>query len=215
MSAGARNILRQALPLIPNHGFTRKCLSEAASSMPGGPKFGDTEITALFGEGNAARRTLFQAWLQEGLNNMGVTSTSSAGGSKLAVADLLKGRLRYNEPVIGYLPEAAAMLAVTNVPLLFDPRPAVMHVSEIADQALHLSGDVSRGTQWYTRRGGLALAYAAAELHQMQSPETAPAFLTRLLEDAQYMEDAVGNAVQFGGFFLNSWKGIIKSRGIY
>lgn len=41
--------------------------------------------------------------------------------------------------------KAAAMLAVTKVPLLFDPRPAARYVSEIADEALHLTGDMSRG----------------------------------------------------------------------
>lgn len=73
--------------------------------MAGAPALGDAEITALFGEGNMARRTLFQAWLQEGLHDMGVASQVET--AKPAVVDLLKRRLRYNEPVIGYLPEVS------------------------------------------------------------------------------------------------------------
>lgn len=49
----------------------------------------------------------------------------------------------------------------------------------------------------------------------MRSPETAPSFLERLLDEARNVEDAVGNAAQFGGFVFDSWKGIIKSRGMY
>jgi len=94
-------------------------------------------------------------------------------------------------------------------------KAAIMHTSEVADEALHLSGDVSLGTQWYARRGSLSLIYAVAELHQMHSPETAPNFLGRLLNEARGAEATMASISQFGGMILDSWAGILKSRNLF
>lgn len=82
----------------------------------------DTAVSALFGHGDDARRTLIKAWLGEGLRHMssipGVErratpllslDTSRTGTEKKAsVGDALRARLEYNEPVLQYLPEVCS-----------------------------------------------------------------------------------------------------------
>ena len=79
----------------------------------------DTAVSALFGHGDDARRTLIEAWLADGLRHMGsipgaersatpllASETSKTGTEKKAsVRDALRARLEYNEPVLQYLPE--------------------------------------------------------------------------------------------------------------
>jgi hypothetical protein len=74
-------------------------------------------VSALFGNGDLSRRTLIQAWLQDGLRHM--ASVPGVGrptanttpdcrvdsGKKATVGDVLRARLEYNEPVLPYLPE--------------------------------------------------------------------------------------------------------------
>jgi ubiquinone biosynthesis protein COQ9 len=73
----------------------------------------DTAVSALFGHGDDARRTLIKAWLEDGLSHMGSipgaersSDTSSTGTEKKAsLRDALRARLEYNEPALPYLPE--------------------------------------------------------------------------------------------------------------
>lgn len=60
----------------------------------------DTAISCLFGEGDDARKTLIRAWMDDARENM------KAGGSiKMNMRDVLQARLKWNEPVLQYLPE--------------------------------------------------------------------------------------------------------------
>lgn len=67
----------------------------------------DTAVSALFGSGDEARRTLIEAWLKEGLRCMENRARSSVNGDadRVSVRDVLRARLDYNEPVLGHLPE--------------------------------------------------------------------------------------------------------------
>lgn len=156
-----RQLLRAAFPLIRTHGFTRKTLSVAALSLPRPSEhpLSDTAINALFGEGEEAPRTLLNAWLVEGRRNMEGSEDKSVGG-------LLKYRLRWNEPVLQFLPEvcrefpavnrertssnlasleAFAMMMTSSSILPIDAAHAIQHAGSIADQACYLSGDKSTG----------------------------------------------------------------------
>ena len=95
-----QQLLKCAFPLIRTHGFTRQALSQAALSLPRPSEkpLSDTAINALFGDGEEARRTLLNAWLAEGRKDMEKSDDRSISG-------LLKHRLRWNEPVLQYLPE--------------------------------------------------------------------------------------------------------------
>ncbi len=59
----------------------------------------DSAVSALFGEGDNAWRTLIQAWLEEGRVRMRTPVPSTK--------DALRARLHYNEPALAHLPEVS------------------------------------------------------------------------------------------------------------
>ncbi|GJE96201.1 hypothetical protein PsYK624_123950 [Phanerochaete sordida] len=211
MTALRNELLKLALPLVRTHGFTREALSRSVLALPEPhpEPLRDTAVSALFGEGDDARRTLISAWLDEGRAHM----RASAPGSP-AIRDVLRGRLRYNEPVLSLLPEAFATLALTPGHIL-DPLPALKHAVSVADEACAVVGDKTVGTSWYARRASLAAIYTASELHQIQSPQTADAFLDGLLAGSSQLKGAADDTAQFASYILSSWKGILKSRGVF
>lgn len=95
-----QQLLKCAIPLVKTHGFTRQTLSLAALSLPKphAEPLSDTAVTALFGKGDDARRTLLDAWLAEGKASMEESEQKS-------LSALLKHRLRWNDPVLQLLPE--------------------------------------------------------------------------------------------------------------
>lgn len=116
-------LLKLALPLVKTHGFTREALSRSVLSLPANEvhaePLSDTAVSALFGYGDDARRTLIEAWLRGGIRHMGsipgaerqatpllASETPKTGTEKKAtVRDALCARLEYNEPALPYLPE--------------------------------------------------------------------------------------------------------------
>ncbi|KDQ57140.1 hypothetical protein JAAARDRAFT_157264 [Jaapia argillacea MUCL 33604] len=203
-------LLKSALPLIKDHGFTRQALSLSALSLPQPHKepLSDSAVSALFGIGDDARRTLVEAWLDNAREEM-------VFGVAPNVREILRARLKCNEPVLGYLPEVFALLALPSrgLPPL-DLRPALRHSFKIADDACHASGDSTVGTSWYARRISLAGVYTATELHQLTSPKTAYNFLDSLLESSSSLKASLDNGFDFANYVGRSWGGIIRSSGI-
>nr|GAT48735.1 predicted protein [Mycena chlorophos] len=210
-------LLRLALPLIPQYGFTRTALSRSILHLKSendthSEPLSDTAVSALFGTGDRARKTLINAWLDAGLESM-----NAAERPATSVGDALHARLRYNEPVLEHLPEAFALLSVpdsTVSPYPLDPLPALQHSARIADEACYLSGDQSLRLSWYARRAALMGVYGAAELHQLTSPSSAHAFLDNLLETSKAIESSVSSVGQFSEYVVRSWAGIARSRGL-
>ena len=95
-----QQLLRCALSLVEEHGFSRNALSLSALSLPNPHKepLSDTAVSALFGKGDDARRTLLNEWLAEGRKQM-------SDCEKRDVNLILKQRLKWNESVLSYLPE--------------------------------------------------------------------------------------------------------------
>lgn len=220
-------LLKLALPLVKNHGFSRNALSLAAMDLPSGKHtapLNDTAVDALFGEGDEARRTLINAWLDDARvstrkhYNQGFASAAAEQIPRLS--NVLKTRLSKNEEVLRYLPEAFALLATPQTlssmifPVTIDPRPVISHSTSIAADACQLSGDTSVGAAWYTRRATIAAIYTATELHQLYSPTTAHDFLDQLLEESQTLEAAIGETLVYSKYIVDAWKGIVRSRGI-
>ncbi|KAJ8519046.1 hypothetical protein ONZ45_g3948 [Pleurotus djamor] len=206
--ASSVQLLKLALPLIPKYGFTRTALAESALYLPSTAErpqpepLSDTSMSALFGEGDAARRALINAWLAQGISCMSRERDAASDESKPAqnlrtVRELLQARLAYNEPVLAHLPEAFALLGSppSAIPPL-DPVPALKHALSVADEACYLSGDATTQTSWYARRIALAGVFSAAELHQLASPTTAPAFLDSLLESSNKVHQALDEVVR-------------------
>jgi len=209
MASSRLQILRNALPLVQSHGFTRDALASAVLSLPipHSEPLSDAAVSSLFGSGDSARVTLINFWLHEGRFDM-----SSKNGS--SINELLKHRLQWNEPVLSYLPEAFAVMSTPLPGPPLDPRPAFWHAASIADEACYLSGDESNGTSWYARRASLGTVYLAAELHQISSPTTASGFLDSLLQDTKRLENFASDTAQFSQFIGRSWVGIIRSLGL-
>ncbi|KAI0789853.1 hypothetical protein C8Q75DRAFT_806515 [Abortiporus biennis] len=209
MASLRSRLLQVAVPLVQSHGFTRQALANSALHLPTphAEPLSETAVSSLFGEGDVARRTLIEAWLDNARNEM----RSSASNN---IKDILTTRLQQNEPVLRLLPEAFAVLASSNSLPVLDPRPALSHVAKVADDACRLSGAVETGTSWYTRRASLAAVYTAAELHQLTSPETAYSFLEDLLQKSETLGRSFDEVQLFASYVGNSWAGILRSRGI-
>jgi ubiquinone biosynthesis protein COQ9 len=65
-------------------------------------------VSALFGPGDEARKTLIQAWLDEGINRMGRREDNQDAEKvkgSVSVKDSFRDRLKWNEPVLHHLPE--------------------------------------------------------------------------------------------------------------
>ena len=115
MSTAARDaLLKLALPLVKNHGFTRSALSLAAMQPPSGnhtAPLSDMAVDALFGEGDEARRTLIRAWLDDA--RVSLRAAYSQGGATTStpqtpsLENVLKTRLNKNEDVLEHLPEVS------------------------------------------------------------------------------------------------------------
>ncbi|CCL99304.1 uncharacterized protein FIBRA_01320 [Fibroporia radiculosa] len=205
-------LLKLALPLVKTHGFTREALSRSVLYLPGTPHaepLSETAISALFGDGDNARRTLLDAWLDDARTDM-------KSAPSPIMKDVLASRLRRNEPILRWLPEAFGLLISppSGVPPL-DPSPALKHVASIADEACHIVGDTSLGLSWYARRASVAAVYGAAELHQLASPATAYEFLESLLSSSSNIENTLVNTEAYAKYIGRSWAGIIKSSGVF
>jgi len=128
---------------------------------------------------------------------------------------VLLRRLEWNIPVLEHLKDAFAVLSTSTTPLvpILDPRPAVSHALAVADEACYLSPPSPNGpSNWYVRRAGIAAIYTAAELHQLSSPETAPAFLRKLLEAGSKPSEALHEIGLFADFARRGWGGILRGR---
>ncbi|KII85164.1 hypothetical protein PLICRDRAFT_116578 [Plicaturopsis crispa FD-325 SS-3] len=203
-------LLKLALPIVKTHGFTREALALSVLSdncpTPHDTPLSDTAITALFGRGNDARRALVNAWLDDARGQMALVERPT-------MKSVLTARLRCNEPILQYLPEAYALLGTPGLHLM-DPGPALEHAAKIADEACHLTKDPSMEMSWYARRASLTAIYTAAELHQLTSPQTTYAFLDSLLDTSTALKSSLNEVGLFGSYVFKSWAGIIKSSGV-
>ncbi|KAJ6513006.1 hypothetical protein C8R45DRAFT_331796 [Mycena sanguinolenta] len=209
-------LLKLALPLVSEHGFTRAALARSVLHLPSpdahAEPLSDTAVSALFGRGDLARKTLIRAWLDGGIESM----KSAAGASpSVSITEALHARLKYNEPVLAHLPEAFALLASPEYGISpVDPVPALKHAARVADEACYVSRDQSLRLSWYTKRALLIGVYSAAELHQLTSPQTAHSFLDSLLSTSTALETSVEELKLFSSYIMRSWAGIIRSRDI-
>ncbi|KAJ6532019.1 hypothetical protein B0H19DRAFT_1189616 [Mycena capillaripes] len=209
MAHSSTRLLKLTLPLVSEHGFTRAALARSVLHLPvpHPEPLSDTAVSALFGRGDLARKTLFHAWLDGGVESMKAAPPS--------VKEALHARLAYNEPVLAHLPEAFALLAApeSGMPPV-DPMPALKHAAKVADEACYVSGDQSLRLSWYTKRASLIGIYSAAELHQLTSPQSAHAFLDSLLSASAAIDTSVAEVKMFTSYIFRSWAGIIRSKDI-
>ncbi|KIK99597.1 hypothetical protein PAXRUDRAFT_491106 [Paxillus rubicundulus Ve08.2h10] len=204
-------LLQLAIPLVKSHGFTREALARSVLHLPKPhpEPLPDISVTALFGRGDDARRALVNAWLEDARCRMKDNASASA-----SMRRVLHARMKTNEPVLGHLPEAFALVATSPGVLLVDPLPILRHAALVADQACWIVQPQAQEMTWYTRRASLSVIYLAAELHQLTSPNTAESFLDYLLENSDAAEKAIQEITLFSSYILRSWKGLAKSAGV-
>ena len=113
-SATRDTLLKLALPLVKNHGFTRSALSLAVMHSPSGnhtTPLNDTAVDALFGEGDEARRTLIHAWLDDARVSLRTPYSQDGATSSTiqtpSLESVLKTRLSKNEDVLTHFPEVS------------------------------------------------------------------------------------------------------------
>lgn len=94
-------LLQLAIPLVKTHGFTRTALARAVLDLPQphSEPLPDEAVTALFGPGVVAQRTLVHAWLEDARCRMKQAHAASS------MREVLHARMRMNEPVLEHLPE--------------------------------------------------------------------------------------------------------------
>ncbi|EIW57684.1 uncharacterized protein TRAVEDRAFT_169640 [Trametes versicolor FP-101664 SS1] len=208
-------LLRLAVPLVKTHGFTREALACSALQLPEPHKepLSEAAVTAIFGGGDDARRTLINAWMEAAVLNMRSKS------SPPSLLELLESRLNWNEPVLEKLPEAFALLAAPKFSglVLLDPSVAVRHNIHIANEACNLVGSNDIGLAWHRKRAAAAVAYASAELVQLTqpgSPDIPYKVLKQQLNRSQSALQSVEEVGLFGQYVVRSWAGIGKSLGL-
>ncbi|KAI6123550.1 hypothetical protein EDD16DRAFT_1690212 [Pisolithus croceorrhizus] len=206
-----RQLLQLAIPLVRSYGFTRETLARSVLSLPKphAEPLSDTAVSALFGQGDNARRTLLNAWLEDARRRM----REEASSESPHVRHVLRSRLAMNEAVLDHLPEAFALLATSSSVFPFDPTPILKHAAYVADDACWIVDPSAKEMSWYTRRASLSTVYLAAELHQFTSPKTVDSFLDYLLDNRDTAERAVHEVALYGEYIFKSWKGILKSSG--
>ncbi|KAG6333094.1 hypothetical protein ID866_5996 [Astraeus odoratus] len=211
MATTSSKLLQLAVPLVRTHGFTREALARSVLSLPEphSQPLPDTAVTALFGQGDNARRTLVNAWLEDARNRM-----REQGQATPDMRQVLRSRISMNEPVLEHLPEAFALLATSSSVLPVDPAPILKHAAHVANEACWIVHPMLKELSWYTHRASVSAVYLAAELHQFTSPTTAESFLDYLLENSDAAEKAVQETALYGEYIFKSWKGILKSSGI-
>lgn len=157
-SGCSTRLLRLALPLVKTHGFTRGALAQSVLHLPPPEThtapLSDAAISALFGHGTKAERSLVDFFFDEGIEHMKSRAQmfSDSLGRAPSVKEVLEERLKFNESVLEHLSDAFALLASSSssvarlgpiqVPPV-DPLPSLKHALKVADEACYLSGDTS------------------------------------------------------------------------
>ncbi|KAG0365629.1 COQ9-domain-containing protein [Gamsiella multidivaricata] len=199
-------ILKKALTLVPEHGWTTASIAKAAESM-GYPAI----IHGMFPKGGA---DLIDYFLQDCLNRLPLELEGRMEGlgtkEKIKLGTLT--RLGMIAPYIDQWPEALAIMGQpSNVPM------SLNHLARIVDEIWHLAGDKSADMNWYTKRASLAAVYTTTELYMTtdKTPnyEATQRFLDRRFEDAATVGKATNEMLQIAEFGAKSVFGILNSKG--
>ena len=127
-------LLKLAVPLVKQHGFTRAALVRSVLDLPEPhtAPLPESTVTTLFGEGDTARRTLISAWLEEGRTHMRSVPVDDVKSALLA-------RLEYNVPVLEHLPEVPLQEYLIARRFLFMYPNRLLHLLHRPDSACLLS----------------------------------------------------------------------------
>ncbi|KAF8928699.1 ubiquinone biosynthesis protein COQ9, mitochondrial [Dissophora ornata] len=200
-------ILKNALALVPQYGWTTVSIAKAAESM-GYPAI----IHGMFPKGGA---DLIDYFLQDCLNRLPLELEGRMEGlgtqEKIKLGTLT--RLGMIAPYVDRWPEALAIMGQpSNVPM------SLNHLAKIVDEIWYLAGDKSADMNWYTKRASLAAIYTTTEMYMTtdKTPnyEATQRFLDRRFVDAASVGKATNEVLQIAEFGVKSVFGIITSKGL-
>ncbi|CAG8437761.1 10135_t:CDS:10 [Ambispora gerdemannii] len=203
----SHKILEVALEFVPKHGWTVEALSKSAESL------GYLSVThGMFPHGGV---DLIDFFLEESRQQMTIEIKDKMNGlrvpQKIRLACVT--RLNLTKPLIHRWPEALAILAQPNNVGL-----SAKHLAKLSDEIWFLAGDKSANMNWYTKRGELALIYAATELYMTQdkSPEYQATFefLDRRLQEIAFLGKTISEVNAFVKFVGQSISGVLASKNI-
>ncbi|CAG8549146.1 14383_t:CDS:10 [Ambispora leptoticha] len=198
-------ILELALGFVPKHGWSVEALSKSAESL------GYLSVThGMFPRGEV---DLIDYFLEESRRKMTFEIKDKMHGlrvpQKIRLACVT--RLNLTKPLINRWPEALAILAQPNNVGL-----SAKHLAKLSDEIWFLAGDKSADMNWYTKRGELALIYAATELYMTQdkSPEYQATFefLDRRLREIAIVGKTISEVNTFARFIRQSISGVLASQ---
>ncbi|XP_002730806.1 ubiquinone biosynthesis protein COQ9, mitochondrial-like [Saccoglossus kowalevskii] len=177
-------ILRAGLSFVPEYGWTKKSLAEAAI-LEGYPSV----LHGMFPRGGGdllhyfvrhCNKELVVKLCREAKER---EETSEKKNTTEILQDAIETRLRMITPYIDTWPQAMALTAL--------PENITEHFKNLGllmDDMWFYAGDRSTTFSWYTKRASLAVVYKSAELSLVQDQsfdfEDTWAFLDRRLEDA-------------------------------
>ncbi|KAG0313829.1 Ubiquinone biosynthesis protein coq9, mitochondrial, partial [Dissophora globulifera] len=197
-------ILRAALALVPEYGWTTTSIAKAAESL-GYPSI----IHGMFPNGGA---DLIDFFLQDCLNRLPLELEGRMEG--LSTQETIKlgtlTRLGMIAPYVDRWPEALAIMGQpSNVSM------SLNHLAKIVDEIWYLAGDKSADMNWYTKRASLAAIYTTTELYMTTDKtlnyEATQRFLDRRFEDAATLGKATNDVLQIAEFGAKSVTGILRS----
>ncbi|KAG0032080.1 Ubiquinone biosynthesis protein coq9, mitochondrial [Podila clonocystis] len=199
-------ILKTALTLVPQYGWTTTSIAKAAESM-GYPSI----IHGMFPNGGA---DLIEYFLQDCLNKLPLELEGRMEG--LSTSEKVRlgvlTRLGMIAPYVDRWPEALAIMGQpSNVAM------SLGHLAKIVDEIWYLAGDKSADMNWYTKRASLMGVYTTTELYMTtdKTPnfQATQKFLDRRFEDAATFGKASSEVLQLAEFGAKSVLGLIASKG--
>lgn len=206
----AASILLNALDTqVPVHGFTESAVtaelrdqgySDAARQVFPNGRGGALDL--VLAHLVRQRSNIFSQALGpvENTNSNGATSAFVKSKSVTDnVAQLVKLRIKGNEPIAERLPDILALLAIpTNLP------SSLAELHQLSDDIWFLAGDESHDFSWYNKRMALSSVYAATELFMSQDRSSGfrdtYEFLDRRLHEAETARYALESVTEWGVF---------------
>jgi len=152
------NILKAALPFVPQYGWTKEAIALGAENvgMPG-------TVHGLFTRGPVELVEFFNTSANEQLTQFMSTEESVKKTTSVLLEDAITTRLKMLTPYIDHWPQAMALMAMpANFTVSFT------NFSRMIDDIWYHAGDRTTYFDWYIKRGSLAAVYSSTEMYMLQ-----------------------------------------------
>ncbi|KAL8840211.1 MAG: hypothetical protein Q9170_001418 [Blastenia crenularia] len=202
-------ILSAAIGHVPAHGFTTTAMINGARDS------GYRDVSTNLFPCDVFSLVKYHLVTQRLALGKDTSTPPSQGSANVleSVRALTLKRLQANEPVIHRWQEALAVLAIPKyVP------DAIRELALLSDEIHFLAGDTSVDTSWYTKRAGLSVIYASAELFMTQDRSVnfkeTKEFLDRRLEGARGLRTTIGEASRWAAVQGMGVVNGLRSKGV-